>query len=151
MNAVRSSVVCHRIREQVSLRLDDELSQLELRMVAAHLERCADCQAFEESVREFTEELRTAPLQSPRLPIVVRRTRRVSLSTAQLSAAAALAVAVLGALSQVGVPGSQDPAVGGRLTTTTNLFKTSWQPEREIAQLDADLPGTNRPGPFSAI
>lgn len=144
-------MVCQRIREQVSLRLDDELSQLELRMVAAHLERCADCQAFEESVREFTEELRMAPLESPRLPIVVPRTRRVSLSTAQLSAAAALAVAVLGVLSQVGVPGSQDRTVGGGLSTTTNLFKTSWQPEREIAQIDADLPGSNRPGPFSAI
>lgn len=120
-------------------------------MVAAHLERCADCQAFEASVREFTEELRAAPLQSPRLPIVVRRARRASLSTAQLSAAAALAVAVLGVLSQVGVPGSPDPAVGGRLSTTTNLFKTSWQPEREIAQIDTNLPGTNRPGPFSAI
>ncbi|CAN5785098.1 hypothetical protein BH18ACT13_BH18ACT13_12120 [soil metagenome] len=139
------------MREQVSLRLDDELSQLELRMVAAHLERCADCHAFEASMRELTEKLRAAPLESPRLPIVVRRVRRVSLSTAQLSAAAALAVAVLGVLSQVGVPGSQDRAVGGGLSATTNLFKTSWQPEREISQIDNDLPGTNRPGPFSAI
>ena len=108
MNAVRSSIVCQRIREQVSLRLDDELSQLELRMVAAHLERCAECHAFEASVREFTEELRAAPLQSPRLPIVVRRAhRRVSLSAAQISVAATLAVAVLGVLSQVA--GSTSP------------------------------------------
>ncbi len=144
-------MVCQRIREQVSLRLDGELSQLELRMVSFHLERCADCQTFEAAVREFTTELRTSPLESPRLPIAIRRTRRISLSTAQLSAAAALAVAVLGVLSQVGVPGSPDPAVGGRLSTTTNLFKTSWQPEREIAQLDAALPEVSRPGPFSAI
>lgn len=151
MNAVRSSIVCQRIREQVSLRLDDELSQLELRMVAAHLERCAECHAFEASVREFTEELRAAPLQSPRLPIAVRRAhRRVSLSTAQISVAATLAVAVLGVLSQVGLPGSADPAVGGRLSTT-NLFKSTWQPERELQQLDTNLPGTNRPGPFPAI
>ena len=120
-------------------------------MVAAHLERCAECQTFEVSVREFTDELRAAPLQSPRLPIVVRRVhRRVSLSTAQVSVAAALAVAVLGLLSQVGLPGSPDPAVGGS-RSTTNLFKTSWQPEREIAQIDADLPGSHGPRPFSAI
>ena len=151
MNAVRSSIVCQRIREQVSLRLDDELSQLELRMVGAHLERCAECRTFEESVHEFTEELRAAPLQSPRLPIVVRRAhRRVSLSAVQISVAATLAVAVLGVLSQVGLPGSADPAVGGGLSTA-NLFKTTWQPEREIAQIDANLPGTDRPGPFSAI
>ncbi len=140
-------MVCQRIREQVSLRLDGELSQLELRMVATHLEHCADCHTFETSVREFTTQLRAAPLESPRLPIVVRRNRRVSLSVAQVSAAAALAVAVLGVLSQVGVPASQDPTV----STSTNLFKTSWQPEREIANIDTHLPGTNRPGPFSAI
>ncbi|MGI8885926.1 MAG: zf-HC2 domain-containing protein [Gaiellaceae bacterium] len=150
MNPVRSSMVCQRIREQVSLSLDGELSQLELRMVAAHLERCAECHAYEASVREFTDQLRAAPLESPRLPIVVRRARRVSVSATQLSAAAALAVAILGALSQVGVPGSQDPAVGARLSTTTNLFETSWQPQRELAQIDADLP-SNRPRPFPAI
>ena len=102
-------------------------------------------------MREFTDELRAAPLQSPRLPIVVRRAqRRVSLSAAQISVAATLAVAVLGVLSQVALPGSPDPAVGGTLSTA-NLFKTAWQPEREIAQIDTNLPGTNRPGPFPAI
>ena len=151
MNVVRSSIACQRIREQVSLRLDAELSQLELRMVAAHLERCAECHAFEESVREFTEGLRAAPLQSPRAPILVQRAhRRVSLSAAQISVAATLAVAVLGVLSQVGLPGSPDAGVDGRLPTT-NLFKTSWQPEREIRLLDTNLPGTERPGPLSAI
>jgi len=151
VNAVRSSIVCQRIREQVSLRLDDELSQLELRMVASHLERCAECHAFEASVRQFTEELRAAPLQSPRLPIVVRRAhRRFSLSAAQISVAATLAVALLGVLSQVGLPGSPDPAVGGTLSTA-NLFKASWQPERELEQLDTNLPGTKRPGPLPAI
>jgi predicted anti-sigma-YlaC factor YlaD len=148
MNAVRPSLVCQRIREQVSLRLDDELSQLEERMLASHLLRCPDCRTFEESVREFTEQLRSAPLESPRQPILVRRTRRVSLTAAQVTAAATLAVAVLGVLSQVGVPTTQDPSVR---STTANLFKTSWQPDRELAQLDSNLPGTNRPGPFSAI
>jgi predicted anti-sigma-YlaC factor YlaD len=148
MNAVRPSLVCQRIREQVSLRLDDELSQLEERMLASHLLRCPDCRTFEESVREFTEQLRSAPLESPRQPILVRRTRRVSLTAAQVTAAATLAVAVLGVLSQVGVPTTQDPSVR---STTANLFKTSWQPDRELAQLDSNLPGTSRPGPFSAI
>jgi predicted anti-sigma-YlaC factor YlaD len=148
MNAVRPSLVCQRIREQVSLRLDDELSQLEERMLASHLLRCSDCRTFEESVREFTEQLRSAPLESPRQPILVRRRRRVSLTAGQVTAAATLAVAVLGVLSQVGVPTTQDPSVR---STTANLFKTAWQPDRELAQIDSNLPGTNRPGPFSAI
>jgi Putative zinc-finger len=148
MNAVRSSLVCQRIREQVSLRLDDEVSQLEERMLASHLLRCSDCRTFEESVREFTDQLRAAPLESPRQPILVRRTRRVSLTAAQVTAAATLAVAVLGVLSQVGLPTAQDPSAR---STTANLFRTSWQPDRELAQIDSNLPGTNRPGPFSAI
>lgn len=148
MSAVRPSLVCQRIREQVSLRLDDELSQLEERMLAAHLLRCSDCRSFEQSVREFTDELRAAPLESPRQAILVRRTRRVSFTAAQVSVAATLAVAVLGVLSQVGVADTQAPAAR---STTTNLFKSSWQPERELAQIDTDLPGTNRPGPLSAI
>jgi predicted anti-sigma-YlaC factor YlaD len=148
MNAVRSSLVCQRVREQVSLRLDDELSQLEERMLTAHLLRCSDCQGFEQSVRKFTQDLRAAPLERPRQPILVRRARRISVTAAQISAAATLAVAVLGVLSQVGLPNTQDPA---SRSTTANLFKTSWQPERELAQIDADLPGTNRPGPNAAI
>jgi hypothetical protein len=148
MNAVRASLVCQRVREQVSLRLDDELSQLEERMLTAHLLRCSDCRMFEQSVRKFTDDLRAAPLESPRQPILVRRGRRISVTAAQISAAATLAVAVLGVLSQVGLPNTQDPA---SRSTTANLFKTSWQPERELAQIDADLPGTNRPGPNAAI
>jgi predicted anti-sigma-YlaC factor YlaD len=149
MNAVRPSLVCQRIREQVSLQLDDELSQLEERMLAAHLLRCSDCRVFEQSVREFTEDLRAAPLESQRQPIAVRRrTRRVSLTAGQVSAAATLAVAVLGVLSQVGMPSAQRPAAR---STTANLFKTSWQPERELAQIDTGLPRTNRPAPFSAV
>ena len=148
MTAVRPSMICQRIREQVSLRLDDELSQLEERMLASHLLRCSDCRTFEESVREFTAELREAPLESPRQPILVRRTRRVSLTAAQVTAAATLAVAVLGVLSQVSLPTTQHPSAR---STSANLFKTSWQPDRELAHIDSNLPGTNRPGPFSAI
>ena len=43
MSAVYPLSVCARVREQVSLELDGELSQLEQRMLAAHLERCAAC------------------------------------------------------------------------------------------------------------
>lgn len=148
MNAVQLSVVCQRVREQASLRLDDELSQFEERMVSSHLSCCPDCRTFEASLREVTEALRAAPLESPRQPILVRRTRRVSISAAQI-AAAMLAVAALGVVSQGGMPGSQDSTVGEGLSTT-NLFTTSWPPEREIAQIDATLL-LNTPGPLPAI
>jgi len=142
--------------------LDAELSALERRLAAAHLARCADCRAFEESLRDFTQELRAAPLESPRQPIVLPRSRRVSLTTARWSAAATLLVAVLGVLSQFEVPqfevsqfevaqsSGPDP---GRQVATKNLFKTTWQPELEMAQIDAvtRTPGTDRPGPLPAL
>ena len=153
MRAIRVSVVCERVCEQVSLELDGELSQLERRMVAAHLERCADCRAFEERVRTFTEDLRAVPLELLQRPVVVRRSRRASFTGAQVGVAAVLAIAALGLASQLEAPWSQrtgsSPAV-----TNVNLFKTSWTPERELAEIDAALERQrhlSRPGPVSAI
>ncbi len=68
MSVVHRSLVCDRVRAQVSLGLDGELSQLETRMIAAHLSRCADCAAFEEDVRTFTSELRAAPMEQLEQP-----------------------------------------------------------------------------------
>ena len=108
MRAALSPVVCDRVRGQVSLMLDGELSQLEQRMVAAHLERCADCRTFERTVREFTAKMREAPLESPRVPVVIaRRARRAVLSAANVSVAAMLAVAVLGVVAQLGPTGAE--------------------------------------------
>jgi predicted anti-sigma-YlaC factor YlaD len=149
MRAGISPLVCDRVRGQVSVVLDGELSQLEQRMVASHLARCADCRSFEESVREFTLQMRSAPLESPRVPVVVRRARRAVLSTANVSVAAMLAVAVLGVVSQLGSPGAQSSTVGPRLASA-NLFSAGWQPERELAQLDAAV-SLERPGPTPAI
>jgi predicted anti-sigma-YlaC factor YlaD len=149
MRAALSPLVCDRVRGQVSLMLDGELSQLEQRMVAAHLERCADCRTFERRVREFTLTMREAPLESPRSPVVVsRRARRAVLSAANVSVAAMLAVAVLGVVAQLG-PAGQGSDSATRFTSA-NLFTAGWQPEREMAQIDANR-GLHRPGPLSAI
>jgi predicted anti-sigma-YlaC factor YlaD len=147
-------MVCERVRGQVSVLLDGELSHLEQRMVAAHLERCADCRAFEATVRSFTEELRATPAESPQRPIVVRRTRRVSVSALQVSAAATIAVAVLGVVSQLGGVSSQNvPDVDRQVVRAAELFETSWRPELELAQIDpvGDVPATERPGPVAGL
>jgi predicted anti-sigma-YlaC factor YlaD len=145
-------MVCERVRGQVSVLLDGELSQLEQRMVTAHLERCAGCKAFEAAVRSFTEELRAAPAELPRRPIVVRRTRRVSFSALQVSAAATIAVAVLGVVSQIGVSEQNVPNVNRQLVRPS-LFKASWQPELELAQIAqvVVVRPTHRPGPISTL
>ena len=87
MNAVGASVACDRFREQASLSLDGELSQLERRMLDAHLARCPSCSAFAVEVTAFTEDLRAAPLERPRRPIVVQRPRRIATARLQVGIA----------------------------------------------------------------
>jgi anti-sigma factor RsiW len=144
-------MVCERVRGQVSVQLDGELSQLEQRMVAAHLERCADCSAFEASVRSFTEELRAAPAEVLQRPIDIRRrTRRISFSALQVSAAATLAVAVLGVATQLGVSHQNVPDVDRQLVRQNLFTTTEWRPEVELAQIDPVglVRATDRPGPI---
>jgi anti-sigma factor RsiW len=109
MRKVRPSVICDRVRSQVSLELDGELSQLERAMVAAHLERCPDCRAYESEVTAFTDLLRQAPLKQLESPVVVRRPHRTIAARLQAGVAAAVAVAALGVASQV-APEAEGPA-----------------------------------------
>jgi anti-sigma factor RsiW len=131
MSVLPRPVVCDRVRAQVSLGLDGELSQLETRMIAAHLARCADCATFEEDVRAITGELRAAPLEQLEHPIVVRTPRR-SIGRVHIGVAAAFAVAVLGALTQVVAP-ENDPAFAA-----PQEYATYQQLSNEVDRIIAD-------------
>jgi predicted anti-sigma-YlaC factor YlaD len=154
MKLLSRPIICERVRSQVSTLLDAEVSELDRRLVAAHLSRCAECRAFDESVRAFTEELRAAPLESPCLPLVVpgsRPRRRLSFATAEFGAAAMVLIGVLGVLSQFGTAPDSHGTNNG--VATANLFNTAWSPELELAQLDSTVPTgrTDEPGPLSAL
>lgn len=154
MRASVLPVVCERVRGQVSVLLDGELSELEQRMAVAHLERCAECSAFEADVRRITMELRSTPAESPTRPIVVRRPRRVSYGAVQVSAAAMLVVGVLGLASQLSAtePGARNAS--SQRAGSPNLFRTSWQPELELAQIEpveSEPEAEFRPGPTPAL
>jgi anti-sigma factor RsiW len=94
------SPACDRVRGQLSLELDGELSQLERAMVAAHLERCDRCRAFRDGVVAITGALREAPLERLEhaviLPSRSRSRRRARFATAQVAAAAASIAVALG-------------------------------------------------------
>ena len=129
------SVNCSRVRAQVSLQLDDELSQLERRMVSAHLERCYDCSLFAEEVEEFTLALRAAPPVPLGYPIAVRRPRRVSILRMQAGVAAVLAVVAVGLASQV-TPSSSGKATQSEWSVTVTRFPTRAETDRELALLN---------------
>jgi predicted anti-sigma-YlaC factor YlaD len=131
MSVVHRSLVCDRVRAQVSLGLDGELSQLETRMIAAHLSRCADCATFEEDVRTFTSELRAAPMEQLEHPIEIVRSPRRALPRVQIGVAAVFAVALLAALTQLATPDNQAFATPERYATYEQL-------SREVAQIIAD-------------
>jgi predicted anti-sigma-YlaC factor YlaD len=146
MTVLRRSIVCDRVRAQVSLQLDGELSQLESRMVDAHLARCAECREFEADVSEVTQALRAAPLEPLAQPVTVQRLRRASISRAQVSVAAAVAVAMLGALTQIGDRQS-DPSF-----TRPVRFQTEAQLTREVEQIIADGRAfSHRSGPVTPL
>ena len=91
--------MCDRVRSQVSLDLDGELSMLERAMVSRHVERCAACSSFSDDVATFTSSLRDAPLETPGRLLFVPRLRRsfadVRTATFRAGAAAAGIAAVL--------------------------------------------------------
>ena len=91
---------CERAREWVSLRLDDELSELEDARLHKHLCRCAACARVSSGVTQATELLRDAPLEQPATTVTLprrrARVRRVSLAAA---AAALMAGALAGSLA----------------------------------------------------
>jgi predicted anti-sigma-YlaC factor YlaD len=131
---MQASVVCERVRTQVSLQLDGELSELEARMLDAHLVRCPDCSAYAHNVRSFTRELRAAPLESPSVPVVVRRSRRAMLGRLQVAATAVLAIAAVGIASQLAPTRPQSPALSE--SGVIKQFQTRLELEREIAIIE---------------
>jgi len=135
MSVVRLSESCEGARAQVSRRLDGEISQLEERMLEAHLARCADCRTFDAQVTKFTNELRAAPLEPLAFPIEVRRARRTTLARAQVGIAAVVAIAVIGSVLQLAVPSSRGSSQAFR---SPDQFPTTAQIDREVKQIIAD-------------
>ena len=136
MRTGRPSLVCDRVRAQISFGLDGELSQLEHAMLSSHLERCADCRAYETDVTTFTRAMREAPLEAPARPVVVRPRRRFVATRIQVGAAAAAAVAALFGAGELlkGKPLEIQPTFGPTARTQIK-FPTRQQQEREQAIL----------------
>jgi predicted anti-sigma-YlaC factor YlaD len=103
---------CHRTRQHVSLRLDTQLSELEVAVMEHHLARCPACRSFADELKGVTEALRDADLVEPPIHFELpRRPARVGMSRAGAAAAAAILVAV--ALGGVAGLGPDAPSADG--------------------------------------
>jgi ferric-dicitrate binding protein FerR (iron transport regulator) len=106
--AMDSAHRCDRARAWASLRLDNELSQLESALLDAHLRDCASCCAFAEQIEASTAAIRGAGLAALPHPVLVpvrRRSARRGL-VGSVAAAAMLAATAAGAFFGVHQLGS---------------------------------------------
>jgi putative zinc finger protein len=105
---------CNRTRQHVSLRLDTQLSELEIAVMEHHLARCPACRSFADELKGVTEALRDADLVEPPIHFELpHRPARVGMSRAGTAAAAAILVAV--AIGGVAGLGPDAPATGDYL------------------------------------
>jgi predicted anti-sigma-YlaC factor YlaD len=151
MTGALPSLVCNRVREQVSLQLDNELSELERRMLDAHIARCADCAAYADDVRTFTRELREAPMLVPSRRVVVARRGRYAAARLQIGVAAALAFAALGLGTQLAASSESGDTSLSRFEGSPSLSPPGSVLEREQAILEVVKPGTPLPRPGSVL
>jgi predicted anti-sigma-YlaC factor YlaD len=93
---------CGRACQQLSLRLDSELSEFDSVLLEAHLARCAGCREFGQSIAGLTDTLRSVPAEEPRVSVQVtrgwRRKNMLSRSVRAASAVAAVALVAVGGL-----------------------------------------------------
>ena len=103
---------CNRTRQHVSLRLDRQLSELEVAVMQNHLARCPACRSFADELEGVTAALRDADLVEPPIHFdVPHRPARVGMPRAGAVAAAAILVAV--AFGGFAGLGPESPATDG--------------------------------------
>jgi predicted anti-sigma-YlaC factor YlaD len=95
-------IECERTRRHVSLQLDDELSEVGVARLSAHLAGCAACREFAARAAASTRQLRTLPLEQPELPVLVPTRRRPAARAFQAVAAAAVVAVAFGVSALTG-------------------------------------------------
>jgi predicted anti-sigma-YlaC factor YlaD len=128
---------CERARQQLSLRVDSELSEFELMLLDAHLSRCGDCRAFAQGITGLTEALRAVPVEEPSISFQAprRRARMDVLLAGSLRAGSAAAAVVVVAISGlIALNGSTSGVSSADLTRTRAVLNLH---ERQLQRLDS--------------
>jgi predicted anti-sigma-YlaC factor YlaD len=128
---------CARARQQLSLRMDSELSEFEFVLLEAHLARCEDCRAFEHGVMELTTALRTVPEETPSIAFQPPRRRArldVVLGGALRAGSAAAAIAVVAISGLIALNGSSSAVPGVDLERVRTVLDIH---ERQLQSLDS--------------
>jgi anti-sigma factor RsiW len=131
--AEHPTAICERARTWAALVPDGELSELERKLLDAHLQRCAACAHFALDVAAIAAELRAAapePLPRP-LSVPIWRRRPVYARVRAVGAAAAVAAMALGVAARAPLSSDNDSF---RLPRVTNFANTSAEREVELIE-----------------
>lgn len=127
---------CARACQQLSLRMDSELSEFETVLLEAHLGRCADCRAFGQSLTGLTATLRAIPPERPMVSFQPPRrgNRLEALLAGSLRAASAAAVfAVVAVTGLIALQGSPSSVAGVDIREAQAFMELH---ERRLVELD---------------
>jgi predicted anti-sigma-YlaC factor YlaD len=127
---------CGRARQQLSLRVDSELSEFELVLLKAHLGRCDDCRAFQQGIKGLTKALRAVPVETPLISFQPPRRRArldVVLAGSLRAGSAAAAIAVVAITGLIALNGSTSAVSAAELERTRSVLNLH---ERQLQQLD---------------
>jgi predicted anti-sigma-YlaC factor YlaD len=128
---------CERARQQLSLRVDSELSEFELMLLDAHLSRCGDCRAFAQGITGLTEALRAVPAEEPSISFQAPRRRArmdVLLAGSLRAGSAAAAIAVVAISGLIALGGSPSGVSSADLTRARAVLDLH---ERQLQRLDS--------------
>jgi len=123
------SLKCERARMTSALAPDAELTELERRLLDAHLARCPECSAFAAGVEAATAAVRSAELVPLAYPIHVSAwRRRAFVHVRNVAATAAVALMAFGLASRDPLP-VQEHASVARDAARTAVFAVDTQQE----------------------
>ena len=126
------SRLCSRARFWVSLRLDEQLSELEGAMLDAHLAGCAACRAFADASAKTTDELRSArPEVHTSVAVKTSRRRSARPTTVAFTAALLAGAVVAGGLVRNGLaPASESAPAPRPVAVVASTFALNDQARR---------------------
>ena len=142
--------LCERARAWAALAPDGELSELERKLLGAHLARCGACASFSVEVAAVAAELRAAALEPLPQPVSIPtwRRRTAYARVRAVGAAAAVAVMALGIASRAPLGTEErDTFQLPRVVDFSGGDQAEAQKLREIrlAALAAEREARNRP------
>jgi predicted anti-sigma-YlaC factor YlaD len=122
------------MRGWVSAGLDGELSEFESVLLRAHLLRCHSCSTFKADAANLATTLRHAPLEPLSRPIALPHRRRIAFAPLRATAAAALA------LSMIGVGGLFASLGSGTILNKPNSYAAAALDDQGLLQLQRQKP-----------